>query len=443
MREDYQTLVDDVSASLGTPATLEDRDFTLIAFAAHEGDEERGPDADLDQVRTRTILQRRSTAAVRKWFESFGITRAREPVRIPPDPAAGVRTGRLCLPVRHGGVVYGYVWLLDDGALDLRDPRVARAQQTATRIGALLAAEAQQGAHAGALLRELLTGPAAGRAEAAEELRTTLGATLDGPLAVVAVAPWEPSDTAPDTGTLTSPGGGPAAWPGVAAHCLMPGAGGVRTGDVPSGTAGGSGAGATGAAEAGTAGGALAVLTRLRAAAVLAPARAVGRRLLGLPPSDDVGPAARPASPERSPGPSRRAAGIGAVRGEFAAAAPTAWREALVAARAAAAEPERFGSVAEWADIGPYRLLGRLPVGTAPDPSVRELLEPAHREMARTAEAFLDRAGQAGRTAADLGIHRQTLYYRLGRVERLTGLDLDDGADRLLLHVALKAARLS
>ena len=65
VREDYQTLVDDISGSLGTPATLEDRDFTLIAFAAHEGDEERGPDADLDQVRTRTILQRRSTAAVR------------------------------------------------------------------------------------------------------------------------------------------------------------------------------------------------------------------------------------------------------------------------------------------------------------------------------------------------------------------------------------------
>ncbi|MCZ9336203.1 helix-turn-helix domain-containing protein, partial [Streptomyces sp. TRM76130] len=45
-------------------------------------------------------------------------------------------------------------------------------------------------------------------------------------------------------------------------------------------------------------------------------------------------------------------------------------------------------------------------------------------------------------TAAELGIHRQTLYYRLTRVERLTGLDLDDGEDRLLLHMALKAHRL-
>ncbi len=55
---------------------------------------------------------------------------------------------------------------------------------------------------------------------------------------------------------------------------------------------------------------------------------------------------------------------------------------------------------------------------------------------------FLDCAGQAGRTASTLNIHRQTLYYRLSRVEQLTGLDLHDGEDRLLLHMSLKAARL-
>ena len=41
--------------------------------------------------------------AVRAWFEGFGITRATGPVRIPPDPAAGVVRGRICLPVRHRG----------------------------------------------------------------------------------------------------------------------------------------------------------------------------------------------------------------------------------------------------------------------------------------------------------------------------------------------------
>jgi DNA-binding PucR family transcriptional regulator len=118
-----------------------------------------------------------------------------------------------------------------------------------------------------------------------------------------------------------------------------------------------------------------------------------------------------------------------------------AWQEASAAARAALAEP-RFGPVAEWARIGPYRLLTSLSPDAVRDPSVHTLLSPAHHELARTAEVYLDRAGQAGRTAAELGIHRQTLYYRLSRVEQLTGLDLDDGEDRLLLHMALKGARL-
>jgi DNA-binding PucR family transcriptional regulator len=73
---------------------------------------------------------------------------------------------------------------------------------------------------------------------------------------------------------------------------------------------------------------------------------------------------------------------------------------------------------------------------------VEPLLDPAHRELAHTAEVWLDHAGQAGRAAAALGVHRQTLYYRLSRVEALTGLSLSSGGDRLLLHMSLKSARL-
>ena len=111
--------------------------------------------------------------------------------------------------------------------------------------------------------------------------------------------------------------------------------------------------------------------------------------------------------------------------------------------QSARAEP-RLGPVARWSAIGPYRLLTALPgTGNDPgDPAVASLLTPPHRELAHTAEVYLDCAGQAGRTAAELGIHRQTLYYRLSRIEQLTGLDLDDGEDRLLLHMALKAHRL-
>lgn len=123
LKGDYQELVDEISELLGVPATLENRDFELIAFGAYDSDDELDPSA-LDPVRTRSILTRRSTATVRAWFEGFGITRATGPVRIPPSPEAGVYRGRICLPVRHRGVVLGYVWLLDGdpGPTDARWP---------------------------------------------------------------------------------------------------------------------------------------------------------------------------------------------------------------------------------------------------------------------------------------------------------------------------------
>ncbi|MEU5424506.1 helix-turn-helix domain-containing protein [Streptomyces olivoreticuli] len=415
MRGDYQQLVDEISAALGAPATLEDRDFGLIAFGAHDGDDD--VELTMDPVRTRSILQRRSTAAVRAWFEAFGIARAQAPLRIPPDPAAGVFKGRICLPVRHRGVVLGYVWLLDDehlAGLDLAvpfaDPRLAQAMETAARIGALLAAEARAGAELGELLRELLTGRPAGRDAARAALREVLGPAGDGPLAVVAVAPWRAAgDADGETGEAgdtegTAAGSALAGQSGVAALCAVPDA-------LPDGSA------------------ALAALIRLRATTSPAPAHTAADRLLRSPRAG--GAPGRPA---------RATAGLGTPRRGLAEL-PAAWREALAAARAAGAEA-RLGPVAEWSGIGPYRVLSALPAEAAADPSIRPLLAPAHTELARTAEVFLDCAGQAGRTAAALGIHRQTLYYRLSRVEQLTGLDLDDGEGRLLLHMALKADRL-
>ncbi|MDX3229503.1 helix-turn-helix domain-containing protein [Streptomyces sp. ME19-01-6] len=468
MLDDYQQLVDEISAALGAPATLENRDFELIAFGAHDSgrDSDEADEPALDPVRTRSIVRRRSTAAVRAWFEGFGIARAQAPLRIPPDPAAGVFMGRICLPVRHRGVVHGYVWLLDDGHLsDLElggptgppDPRLARAMETAARIGALLAAEARADEELGRQLRDLLTGPPGGRDTARTALRAALRGAADGPLALVAVAPWVPEDDADaanaedyHSARLPSP-------PGVAAVCVLP---------APPGPALAAGP-AVGRSPAV----ALAALVRLRASTALDPARTAAEHLLRssgatAPAAGGAGSGAvsvsrgaagaglrsRAATEERAvtrearaserPGTEREEgfAGVSAPRRGLDDL-PAAWPEALAAARAARADA-RLGPVAEWSAIGPYRLLAALPPAAGPDPVVQALLEPSHAELARTAEAFLDCAGQAGRTAQALGIHRQTLYYRLSRVEQLTGLDLAAGEDRLLLHMALKSARL-
>ncbi|NUO45179.1 MAG: helix-turn-helix domain-containing protein [Streptomyces sp.] len=382
---DYQELVDEISELLGVPATLENRDFELIAFGAYDSEGDLDPSA-LDPVRTRSILTRRSTTAVRTWFEGFGITRATGPVRIPPTPEAGVYRGRICLPVRHRGVVLGYVWLLESDP-GPTEGQLAAAMDVTVRIGALLADEAQHGADLSRELRAVLTAERGWQGDmAVAALRTALGPRGDGPHAVVCVAPWPSADPddAPSARTV----------PHATALCTIPW---------------------------GTAAQSLAILVRLRSPEVATPALTAAQRLLG-----DTG--------------ALRAAGIGAPRTSLAEL-PTAWHEASAAARAALAEPA-LGPIAHWSGIGPYRLLTALPPDSAHDPAVRPLLSPAHRDLARTAETYLDCAGQAGRTAAALGIHRQTLYYRLSRVEQLTGLDLDDGEDRLLLHMALKGTRL-
>lgn len=148
----------------------------------------------MDPVRTRSILTRRSTPAVRAWFEGFGITRATGPVRIPAAPEAGVFRDRVCLPVRHRGVVLGYVWLLDADPGPAED-RLAAAMEVAARIGGLLADETQAGADLSREFRAALTaGRGWQRDMATAALRAALGPDADGLHAVVCVSPW-PQET--------------------------------------------------------------------------------------------------------------------------------------------------------------------------------------------------------------------------------------------------------
>ncbi|GAA3220181.1 helix-turn-helix domain-containing protein [Actinocorallia longicatena] len=320
-----QGLVDAVSALLEAPATLEDRDFRLIAFAAHEG--------ELDPVRAGSILRRGSSAEVRAWFESFGIARAAGPVRTPADPASGILE-RLCLPARHRGVTYAYLWLLDGGAIPPGDPRLAEAMELAAEAAARLAVRPSR-ALAGLLSDE--------PAEREEAERLLAGHPVADGRYVVIVASGSPPQ-------------------GVIAHR-----------DV-----------------------------------ILTVTPDLAGRLEG-----PVGISA-----------SWR--GLAHVR--------EAVEQARTARRVAARVPG-FARITHWDELGPYRLLT-----DAVDPRVVPLL--GNEVLRGTAETYLDEAGHAQRTAEALTIHRQTLYYRLHRIEQLTGLDLDSGPDRLALHMSLKSAHL-
>jgi hypothetical protein len=61
-------------------------------------------------------------------------------------------------------------------------------------------------------------------------------------------------------------------------------------------------------------------------------------------------------------------------------------------------------------------------------------------ELLRTLSVHLDTGCRTQQTAELLGIHRNTVLYRLQRIADLTSVDLDDGDTRLLLQLVLRSS---
>ncbi|MEV7013944.1 helix-turn-helix domain-containing protein [Streptosporangium sp. NPDC051022] len=352
-----QETIDEIAARLGASATLEDRSFQLLAYAAQSG--------HIDTIRQESILRRRATPEVRAYFEGYGIAAAKGPVRIPADAELGV-LARVCVPLRYHDVTYGYLWLLDDGTLGA--DALASVSDLVSRVAAVLAQDARRRQDLGRNLRELFSSDAEERSWALSQLDVagpvTAIAVRSSPVRVAAL--W----TLP-RGVLADPGLPAQGEPLVA---LL----------APSGQA-------------------LELAGRIR---------------------DMYG----------------TAAGVGDARAE-PAQAWRSWREAVQALRVAG-RVSRFAPVATWSDLGVYRVLARLSHADLRELAGETAVLTEDPELTRTVEGYLDHAGHVQEAAAALGVHRQTLYYRLGKAERLMGRDLSDGEQRLLVHLSLKAARL-
>lgn len=372
---DLQDLVDEAARITEMAVTLEDREFNLVAFGAHR--------TVGDAVRQESILTRRSTDEVRRYYESFGIARAAGPVHIPADPERRL-LGRVCVPVRWQSVTYGYLWLLEDRAVD--PALLPELLDLAGRAGAELARHSRWRDDLGWKVGELLSTFPETRMKAAREIAESW--SRDEATAVAAVVLRALPHAASDG--LHAPVN---AW-------RLPRTVLVGTGEHAS-----------------------TFIVPLGAPGDLTAARTVARAALAA-----LGPE-HPA-----------VAGIGGPAGTLAQARAS-WLQARIAARVAALRRGVPADQLEWPELGVHRLLG-----VAPDAQLREalaqpgidrLLRDGGPELVRTARVYLDEAGSAQRTAQALGIHRQTLYHRLERIERLTGLDLDSGRDRLGLHLAL------
>jgi hypothetical protein len=369
-----QDLVDTLSAELERPVLFDDAALRPLAYSRQWG--------PIDTVRSESILSRGASAEVRRALFAQGIASARGAVWTTRVERLGMEE-RLCVPARHGGVIVGYLWLLDNGP-EIAPDAVARAETVAARAAELVAARAPALMwlrDEAALLEALASPREQERLNAAAEVRARR-LLPEGPYVAVLVGG---RDTRPSTDAVLA-----------------------RLGARFSG----------GHTIAGATGDGVLLLISL-AEPVLSPVAPaeIAARVHGVLQADvAVGQSA-------------------AMRG--LESAPEARRQAAVALRVARARPGERAHAA-WDSLAADRVLAQLPPTAAADvpPTLAALLrdDPV---VAGTLAAFLGAAGDVKATATALNLHRSGVYYRLGRIEELTGLDLGRGEDRLLAHLAL------
>ncbi|HEY7909654.1 MAG TPA: helix-turn-helix domain-containing protein [Thermomicrobiales bacterium] len=127
------------------------------------------------------------------------------------------------------------------------------------------------------------------------------------------------------------------------------------------------------------------------------------------------------------------------------------FRQAYFALRlgATAAVPQSVVDSGVTGDLGIYRLLYPLWQSDGMETFAHEVFgglvaydEKRGGGLVQTLEAYLDLGGGMQEIADRLFIHRNSLIYRLRRIEELTGRMLADPHDRLLLHLALKVRQM-
>lgn len=126
---------------------------------------------------------------------------------------------------------------------------------------------------------------------------------------------------------------------------------------------------------------------------------------------------------------------------------PGVYNEALKAMQLGARL--KLKQVVEFNSLGVYQLLGQLEDNPAVRAFASHVIGPLaeydrqHRSnLVQTVDAYFAHHGNISQTAESLFIHRNTLLYRLERIQELTGHDLNQSNMRLALNLALKLWQL-
>lgn len=395
MSPELQTLVDELATTLRRPTMVDDVRWRAVAYSP--------VDERVDEVRLQSILRRRAPDDAVAWACGLGVDEAEAPLRMPANPKLGADP-RLLINLRHDRLFLGRLVTVDHDA-DITEPEVREAERSADEIARLL--HHQRMIEGGArerertLLRDLLGELAEPRARASHTIREEC--QLGGhPLAALLV--------------VRTGGQGPADATGQWSEL-------ERIAETLRGAIG---------AE--------------RSLSLVRPGGAVV--LLGANCAAEVAELGHEAR-DRAAGALDCPVTIGICpMGEALEDGPAVVRRATAAARIAARIP-RFDGVASWRELSGYGALITL-MDTEPlddgllDPAIRRLIEAdRHGALLHTLESYLDHGGDVQRTANHVSLQRAGLYYRLRRIQEITGVDLKDGETRLGLHMGIKLLRLS
>jgi hypothetical protein len=400
--DEVQTLVEQLSAELERSVLVDDASLRLLAYSPTLGSD--------DEVRRTAILTRETPRVIRDLHFAQGIATATAPVRTTSRPDFGLES-RVCVPIRCQGTLFGYLWLID-GDQSLTDADCDLAEHAASEIGTAMyrrqELEKPRREQERRLLEALLDGGPTEREQAAHELLAADLIVGGTPVGALATRPWSEGET--ELGPADKARLGLALDQFRRALPVRQSLSVVR-------------------AEYGIV--LVAIDAHVQRAGGLAE---LARRLQDALEQTLAGE-----------GPSRIALGF-SEQVDHLTDAHRACAHARLALRVAMTAPEH-GSPASWDDLGAFRMLARL----ADTPHPEELLHPglpklfelqSKESLVATLEAYLDNGCDTKLTAEALFLHRASLYYRLQRIEQLTGTSLKSGADRLALHSSLKLARL-
>jgi PucR-like helix-turn-helix protein/diguanylate cyclase with GGDEF domain len=381
---DLFSLADAIATAVGGPVTIEDPQWRVLAYS--------NLDQEIDEARRHTILGRTPPVEWRVRLNAAGIARELRRggiVRFTADEL----TPRLVAPISAGGELLGSIWLAlgeDASAPDLEEQLLRAAEMSATHLIAHRAGEDLKRRARGASVRELLEGvePAALRGRSAaltpvafEPHADDRGAWLGGAERVLSVTSLFAEATHREA---------VCALVDERVWALVP----------------------TPAAD---------PAQRLRELAERVVARVTD--VLDLRLLAAVGPSA------------------GGVRDVPRARAATERALAVVATRPGA------GPVVDVDAMRAEIVLHELVEIAAERPSLREgplvALAEADRERGdgwrlATLRAYLDAHGDVGAAAERLGVHPNTLRYRVRRLGELTGVDLRDPDERLVTELQLR-----